>query len=69
MSKTTIIEGKEYSKAKIRKDLLEEQIAVPVGANYYTSPKALPYRWRNEVEFQVFLNGQWQYSESIDWEF
>ena len=71
MSKTTIIEGREYNKAKVRKDLLEEQVAVPVGKNYYSSPEPLPYRWKDDgdEEFEIFINGKWHLSESIDWEF
>lgn len=69
MCKTTIIEGVEYKKATIRKDLLKEQVAVPVGKNYYTSPEPRPYRWKDDEEFEIFLNGAWHLSESIDWEF
>lgn len=68
MSKLVNIKGFNYPTATVRKDLQEDGTAVPVGKNYYSSSEPLPYRWKDE-EFQIYLNGKWQYSESIDWEF
>lgn len=69
--KTVTIDGFRYHKAKLRKDLLEKSIAVPIGKNYYTSSKPLPYRYvgKDAMDFEVYLNGSWQEAESIDFEF
>jgi len=62
------VKGFNYPTTKVRQDLLNDQVAVPVGKNYYSSPEPLPYRWKDE-EFQVYLNNNWHYAESIDFEY
>ncbi|MFN5252152.1 MAG: hypothetical protein ACK5DE_14025 [Bacteroidota bacterium] len=55
-------------KAKIRKDLLDEKVSVPVGDIFYGDASYLPAKWAGET-FQVYLNNKWLNAESIDWEF
>jgi len=73
MSDNIKIRGFNYPSAKIREDILEDKLSVPVGETFYGLPAALAYRWLNQDEeneqFQVFLNGQWQDAESIDFDF
>lgn len=52
----------------IRKDILSQNLAVPIGDEYYAGKEPLKYRWRKDV-FQVFYNGKWQYAKSIDFDF
>jgi hypothetical protein len=70
---TIKIQGFNYPKAKVREDILEQNLSVPVGEGYYGLPEALAYRWKDadtdEEQFQVYLNGQWQDAQSIDFEF
>jgi len=41
--------------AKIRPDLIEEELAVPVGEYYVFTTDKLPYRWLNDDEiFQIY---------------
>jgi len=71
MEKITI-DGIEYSQVKIREDLIEDELSVPVGKGYYSKPDPLPCRWVNEGEqdeaFEVYLNGKWQEAMSIDFD-
>ena len=67
-------EGEEvsepWSKAKVRSDLIEKGLAVPVGNEYYDGKKPLMYRWiDDDKEFQVFYKGKWVEGNSIDWVF
>lgn len=52
----------------IRKDILEQGLAVPVGDEYYGEKEPLEYKWFKDV-FKVRLNGKWQMAMSIDFEF
>ncbi len=54
--------------AKIREDIWLENLSVPVGDFFYSSRVKLPYRWIGK-QFQVFYKGNWENSNSIDWEF
>lgn len=67
----TKIKGIEYSTTTIRKDILKQNLRVPVGNDYYGSAEALPYRWTGEdgEDFQVYHNGKWKFAQSIDFEF
>lgn len=62
-------EMKPVKLAKIRADLLKSGTAVPIGDCFYKDAAPLPYRWVNEDQFQVKLNGYWKEAESIDFEF
>jgi hypothetical protein len=71
---TTIkVNGVNFPAAKIRQDLLEEELSVPVGDGHYGSKEPVAYRWKNlgqdNEQFQVHLNGEWQDAESIDFDF
>jgi hypothetical protein len=71
---TTIkVNGVNYPAAKIRQDLLEQELAVPVGDGHYSSKESVAYRWLNlgqdNEQFQVHVNGEWQDAESIDFDF
>ena len=55
--------------AKIRKDLLEKNLSVPVGNTYYNKKDCLPCRWVDEDKLEVFLNKEWLSAESIDFDF
>lgn len=46
---------------KIRQDILNNNLAVPIGNEWYGDKNPLPYRWRKDV-FQVFsiINGNMQ---------
>lgn len=63
------VDGIVRSIATVRKDLLEEQMGVPVGETHYSSSEPLPYRWTRKEEFKVFHNNKWQDAESIDFDF
>ena len=56
------------TKAFIRKDLIQLELAVPVGNFYYFSTESLLYRWVGDL-FQVLFKNKWRNSESIDWDF
>ena len=55
--------------AFIRKDLLERNLSVPCGDDYYSSENPLFYRWINGDNFEVWLSGEWKPAFSIDWDF
>jgi len=55
--------------AKMRTDLWNGRLSVPVGESYFLSQKKVPYRWIGDETFQVFYKGKWQEAQSIDWEF
>jgi hypothetical protein len=56
----------------IRKDILEEELGVPVGDIFYYDSAPIPSRWINEgqanEEFQVFFNNEWLEAYSIDFD-
>jgi len=61
---------------RIREDLLNEELGVPVGEGFYRDSAPIPYRWakeewekEEEAEFEVFHEGVWQSAESADFEF
>ncbi len=60
------------TKVKIRQDLQEQELGVPVGNFYLFGNEYLESRWINEDQedetFQVFYRGQWLDAVSIDWE-
>jgi hypothetical protein len=62
------LKSNKMKRAKIRTDLIEQKLSVPVGNKYYGSDKSIPYRWIGE-QFQVKLNDKWQNAESIDFDF
>jgi hypothetical protein len=68
-----VIDGFNYPQAIVRPDLIERELSVPVGEKFYGSPEPLPYRWKDidtdDEQFQIYLNGEWQDAESIDWNF
>lgn len=54
----------------VREDLIEQELAVPIGDEFYCDTAPLLYRWRNnDADFEVFYNGKWQEAYSIDFEF
>lgn len=54
----------------VRPDLVKKNLKVPVAEGWYNESRPLPYRWLNDdQDFEVFVNGKWQESESIDFEF
>lgn len=53
---------------KVRADILNQNLAVPIGNVYYGESKPLPYRWRKDV-FQVFYNNKWEFAKSVDFDF
>ncbi len=58
-----------HNLAWIRPDIIEKGLAVPVGVNYYGSPRPLPFRWLDEEHFQVLHAGIWVNAQEIDWDF
>lgn len=58
----------KHQTCKIRKDILDQNLSVPVGNEYYGGVEPLKYRW-NKDQFQVFYKDKWQLAESIDFEF
>lgn len=55
--------------AVIRKDLIKDELGVPIGNEYYFESTPLKYRWLSDTDFQVLFNNKWQSAESIDWDF
>ncbi len=56
--------------AWVRVDLIEKNLAVPVGSDYYGGKDPLPYRWLDDDEgFQILYMGVWVDAQSIDWDF
>ena len=54
---------------KIRKDLLEKELSIPVGESFVGTKERFEYRWVDDEQFQIFYEGIWQDAESIDFEF
>jgi hypothetical protein len=56
---------------RIRKDLLDGDMGVPVGNDYIREDIEYEYQWigKDEEEFQIKLNGKWQDAQSIDFDF
>lgn len=52
-----------------RKDLLESNQKVPVGATYMTIDKPTEYRWLTEDDFFIKVNGGWESALSVDFDF
>lgn len=55
--------------ARVREDILNDNLSVQVGNNFYGNKGKRPYRWIGDETFQVFYKGKWQEAQSIDWEF
>lgn len=55
-------------KCRIRKDLLEQNLKIPVGDKYIAEDREYSYRWLKD-QFQIYLNGKFQDASSIDFEF
>lgn len=53
---------------QIRTDLRNDNILVLVG-DFLISNGTYPYRWVNDEDFEVFVDGQWRSADSIDFEF
>lgn len=55
----------------IRRDLLNEDKAVPVGDKYISEDKDYEYRWAGseDSEFQILVDGEWLEAYSIDFDF
>lgn len=58
----------------IRIDLIEEDLAVPIGKAWVMTKKLLQYRWKTEDVFEIKVNlpgsrKQWHKAESIDFDF
>ena len=54
---------------KLRQDLINKELGAPVGDSFYNSTQPIEYRWLDEIDFQVFLNGKWEDAESVDFDF
>lgn len=52
-----------------REDLRLQEIAVPIGSNFYNDKEKLEYRWVDESIFEVLFNNEWLEAYSIDWDF
>lgn len=53
---------------RIRKSILNEGLAVPIGDKHASPSYDLQYRWKDDETFQVFYLGEWQDAESIDFD-
>ena len=53
---------------KIRPDLVNEGISIPVGKTHIESGE-YPYRLLSNDKFQILLNGRWTCANSIDFTF
>ena len=57
-------------KVKVRKDLLTENLSVPIGDNlFYGGKRLLRYRFLSNNVFQVYYKNFWRNAESIDFDF
>jgi|688.fasta_scaffold03804_8 hypothetical protein len=57
-------------KVKVRKDLLKENLSVPIGDNlFYGGKRFLRYRFLSNDVFQVYYKNSWRNAESIDFDF
>lgn len=54
--------------AYVRKELIDDDLGVPVGDYMYSEKAPLPYRWVDN-DFQVLYLGKWRDANSIDWNF
>jgi len=54
---------------KMRKELYDDGISVPVGDDYYHSLKPLRYRYNIRDEMEVYYKGEWKEVVGTDWEF
>jgi hypothetical protein len=55
-------------KCKIRKDLIEDCFAVPIGIDCSNLDNEYEYRWSGE-QFEIFYHNHWHAAESVDFEF
>jgi len=58
----------------VRPDLVAKNLRVPIGGGYplnaTNEKRPILYRWLNgDEDFQVFVNGEWQEAQSVDFEF
>ena len=56
------------NKCRIRKDLVEDCFAVPIGIDYSVTDDEYQYRWVGD-SFEIFYHNSWHTAESIDFEF
>jgi hypothetical protein len=56
-------------RAFVRKDLLEAELSVSIGDEYYLGNKLFRYKYNKKDEFFVYYNGGWKLAQSIDFEF
>ena len=56
-------------RAFVRKDLVKDNLAVPIGGLYYLGNKLFRYKYNKKDEFFVYYNGGWKLAQSIDFEF
>ncbi len=61
-------QSEEFSYQIIRKDLIEQELSVPVGDDYLFTLEPVKCRWVDDEFFEVFYNGKWQEAYSIDFE-
>lgn len=57
-------------KVKVNKELLKENLSVPIGDNlFYGGKRLLRYRFLSNDVFQVYYKNSWRNAESIDFDF
>jgi len=54
---------------KVREDLIDSELLIPIGNTYYTGNKEFKYRWKPNDQFQVLYKNKWQDAESVDFNF
>lgn len=62
------------TKAKVRQDLINNGLSVPIGPYNYGGEELLEYRWIEAEDgidelFEVLFKDQWLQADSIDFDF
>lgn len=71
LSASNEIINERFFYQKIRKDLIMEELSVPVGDDYLFTLEGVKCKWLDEDDdesFVVLYNGKWQAAYSIDFE-
>jgi hypothetical protein len=56
-------------RAVLRKDILEAELSIPIGGEYYFGNKIFRYKYNKKDEFFVYYKGGWKEADSIDFDF
>lgn len=56
-------------RAVVRKDILEAELSIPIGDEYYFGNKIFRYKYNKKDEFFVYYKGGWKSAYSTDFDF